>query len=68
LLDWLRNAAAGVAANMQRKEDAQIQVALSAAPPDDTAATFWFELRAGDVSPMVLELRLDSATVLACSR
>jgi flagellar motor switch protein FliN len=63
LLDWLRNAAAGVAANMQRKEDAQIQVAFSAAPPDDTAATFWLELRTGDLSPMVLELRLDSATV-----
>jgi flagellar motor switch protein FliN/FliY len=63
LLEWIRNSAADVAANMQRTGGEPIQVEFAAAPPDTAATTFWFELQTGDAGSIVLELRLDSATV-----
>lgn len=63
LLEWIRNSAADVAANMQRTGGEPIQVEFASAPPDAAAATFWFELQTGDAGSIVLELRLDSATV-----
>jgi flagellar motor switch protein FliN len=62
LLEWIRSAAAEVAAVMQRKGSEKIEVEFAAEPPDDMAATFWFELQP-DVPPLVLELRLDNAIV-----
>jgi len=64
LLEWIRTAAADVAANLRNGGD-QVQVELAAAAPETTAAIFWFEMSAGDADPIVLELRLDSATVLS---
>ncbi|HST12122.1 MAG TPA: hypothetical protein VLL05_17235 [Terriglobales bacterium] len=65
LLNWIRGAATASAEEMLRKASGPVQVELSSAPTEDSAARFWLQVQTGDENPVVVELHLDHAIVVS---
>jgi flagellar motor switch protein FliN/FliY len=65
VLNWMRQAASALPAHLQSRVDEHFHVDFADCHLENPSATFWFLIDTGDANPVVVEVRMDSKSVLS---